>query len=171
MPIVRLKASGSLSDHLRSQLSRILNENNISLLRLHSSYDGYVAQVAMEDDVNKIFEDNTKTALRTINCQPVLSPEKRAKLTLVLKGIDRSITDLPPETIAAEIERTTTHAKVDDMYVMQKYLIKVRFNSPTSASLIREKGLKMLAFSVTPSQIEAEKFTAITQCMHCKQLP
>lgn len=82
----------------------------------------------------------------------------------MLKGIEKSITDLPPETIAAEIERTAAHAKVDDVYVMQKYLIKVRFNSLNNANLITERGLKMFALSVTQSQIETERFTAINQC-------
>lgn len=46
-------------------------------------------------------------------------------------------------------------------------MIKVRFSNISNASSIKEKGLRMFAFSVTPRQIKHEKFTAIKQCMNC----
>lgn len=110
-------------------------------------------------------KNKQKQPSRELKATQFSRQKKRARLTLVLKGMDKSITNLPPDAIAAEIERTITHAKVDDVYIMQKYnLIKVRHNSLTSANLIKERGLKLFAFSVTPSN-RTRKIHSI-QSMH-----
>lgn len=141
MPRVCLKIHGNLSESLRVELSQIINEQGITLLRLHTSQDGYVAQVENENDVSRFFEEDTKNKLQLKSCQPILSPDKRAKHTLVMKYIDQSIIDREPDEISREIQRTYHHVIVDDVYILKKYMLKVRFNNISIANNVKEKGL------------------------------
>lgn len=168
MPRVRLKVRGTLTEQLRLEISRILCNNDIILTRLHASQDGYIAQVESENDESKIFDEVTKRELQTKDCHPVMSPDKRAKHTLVLKGVDESIMKKDPTEIATEIERTNNHLKVEHVYVMTNVnYVKVRLNTINNANKVKETGLRIFSFSITPRQIEFERFTAINQCMHC----
>lgn len=166
MPRVRLKVKGTLSEPLRLEISRILSNNDIILTRLHASQDGYIAQVESENDKSKI-DDATKRELQMKDCQPVLSLDKRAKYTLVLKRVDESIMKKDPIEIANEIERSNNHVKVEHVYIMNVNYVKVRFSTTSSANKIKETGLRIFSFSIIPRQIEFERFTAINQCMHC----
>lgn len=161
MPRVRLKIYGSLSEPLRAELSLIINEQGITLLRLHTTQDGYVAEVENENDVSRFLEKETKTKLQQKSCYPILSPDRRAKHTLVMKYIDQSIIDREPNEISSEIQRTCRYVIVDDVYILKKCnMLKMRFNN-SMANNIKEKGLRMFAFAITSRHIEHERFTVM----------
>lgn len=50
-----------------------------------------------------VFADGTRTALSAAGFSPIPSPEKRAKMTLVLKGVDEEMLKEPTNSTEMEI--------------------------------------------------------------------
>ncbi|ROT62497.1 putative RNA-directed DNA polymerase from transposon X-element [Penaeus vannamei] len=92
----------------------------------------------------------------------------KAKLTLVLKKLDRQVVNESEQDIVDEIMASIPEAKVDHVFVMKlNYMIKVRFSDHAAAKLIKEKGLYLFKVFVASWQVEFERFTPLKQCTNC----
>lgn len=115
-----------------------------------------------------VFKDDTRNALTAANFSPVLSPEKRARMTFVLKGIDNEILKETTKSIEKEIIKSAPFAKINDIYVMERpHIIMVRLRTMAMADKIKENGLRLFWFSIPSRNIEYERHTNVPQCMVC----
>lgn len=163
MPKVRFKTGGGPSPGKRTELLKILCQQDIKVVKLLDTFDGYIAIKDTEICTNNVFEDSTRNALTASEFSPVLSPEKRAKMTLVLKGIDQEVLKESHQTIEAEIIKSAPFAQVDYVYIMEKpKFSKVRFRTMAMANRIKESGLRLFWSSIPARNIEYERNTNMT---------
>lgn len=78
MPKVRIKTGGPSSSK-RLELLKILCQQDIKIVKLLDTHDGYIPITDTELRTNNVFEDTTRNALTAAGFTSVLSPEKRAK--------------------------------------------------------------------------------------------
>ena len=169
MPKVRIKVEGGIcTPENRNSLLSLLCASDIRVRKCFDAFESYRVIVETERDVKKPFEPAVMTKLTTKGFTPVLSPDQRAKLTLVLKGLDTSILEMTPDELKASIEQNDPNAKIEDVFIMKwAYLVKVRFATMEMANKIKNAGLRVGYFSIPTSQIEFERYVAVPQCTNC----
>jgi len=79
MPKVRIKTGGGPSIGKRTELLKILCQEDIKIVKLLDTFDGYIAITDTELCTNNVFEESTRKTLTAADFSPVLSPEKRPK--------------------------------------------------------------------------------------------
>lgn len=151
MPKVRIKAEGGPSSEKRAELLNILCTKDIKIVKLLPTYDGYVVITDTDLCINNIYEDDTRNALTAAGFNPILSPEKRAKMTIVLKGIDSEVLKETPKAIETELLKSAPYAKINDVFVMEKtHIIKVWFRTMAMADRVKETGVRLFWFPSHP---------------------
>ena len=138
--------------------------------RLEQVGDGYVVLTARQEDESIIFSPRTKREMASSHFTPTMPPQMKARLTLVLKKLDQSLFEYNQEEMIEEINSTTpnVNGKVEEIYKMQGHsIIKIKMADTTSAQRLKDNGMRIFNISITPQQIEYERFTAIVQCMKC----
>ena len=173
MPRVRIRTLGELpggapSPQKKQHLIQLLTTLKIFFIRIIKTDDSYIVLTDTDDECNIIFEDKGRDLLQAQGFDPVLSPERRAKMTVVLKGVDESILEESKENILQNLSQTAPYAKIDDIYVLARAnLIKLRMTHAHMATRMKKEGVKLLCFSIPPRNVEFERYTAVSQCTHC----
>jgi len=166
---IKIKATnGRPSPAKREALLQALFDAEIRTLRVITAHDHYIIICQDETNAEALFTPATTETLRKKGFEPQMPPELKAKLTLVLKQLDRELVKETPENIKEELEKTMPETKIGNIYIMKnRYLIKIQFADHQTTAKIQEKGLYLFNIYISPRQIEPERFTNIVQCMHC----
>jgi len=168
MRIKVLTTNGRPSSSRREALLQALFDAEIRTLRVITTNDQFVIICQDESNAEAVFTPETTTMLKNKGFEPQMPPELKAKLTLVLKQLDRELVKENPEEIKEEIERNLPEAKIGDIFIMKnRYLMKIQFSDHKTAAKVQEEGLYLFNIFISPKQIEPERFTNIVQCMHC----
>lgn len=115
MPKVRIKSEGGLTPTRRTNLLKTLCQHDIRIVKLLDATDSYIAITETDECINTIFEEATQNALSIEGFTPILSPEKRAKLILVFKRLEREILEQPEDAIKRAVEERAPFATVDNI--------------------------------------------------------
>lgn len=94
------------------QTTQPVDIRNVKLL---DATDSYIAITETDECINTIFEEATQNALSIEGFTPILSPEKRAKLILVFKRLEREILEQPEDAIKRAVEERAPFATVDNI--------------------------------------------------------
>lgn len=168
MTKIKITTPGGPTPQKRDLLQQILFDSDIRLLRLINAHDGYYTILQNNEQAERLFTDTVKDRLSSHGFTPLLPLEMRARLTLVLKRLDKQVVSEDADTIKKEISAAVPSCKVEDIYIMkEKYILKVRFSNHQTANDIKEKGIYLFRLFIAPWQIEYERFTHIKQCMNC----
>jgi len=160
--------NGRPSPSKREALLQALFDAEIRTLRIITAHDHFLIICQDERNAEALFTTHCIDQLKEKGFEPLMPPELKAKLTLVLKQLDRELVKETPEAIKEELERNLPDTQIGNIYIMKnRYLIKIQFTDHQTAAKIQEKGLYLFNIYISPRQIEPERFTTIVQCIHC----
>ena len=166
---VRIKVAGALTLDKRNGLRAILQEREVRVLRIIDVDDTYIALLENELSCQKMFQPATIADLAAKQFIPIMPIEMKARLTLVMKNMDRQVMEESIENLKQELEETHEGLRVDDIYKLTKSnMIKVRLATHEMTTKIKNEGTRLLNFSIAPWQVEYENFTKIKQCVTCQ---
>jgi hypothetical protein len=139
------------------------------LTRLSDTNNGYYAVSDDVTTIDKLLTDKATTELRKINLQPIIPPDVRAKRSIFIRQIDRSVGTRHADDIKEELEKQQPWLKINEIIKIKDYthVIKMICNSTTIANRVLTDGLKAFNTRITPNQCEQERFTHLLICYKC----
>lgn len=102
------------------------------ILRVISAHDHAIILGQDEITAGLLFTAHSTKVMETKAFQPFMLPELKARLTLVLKQIDKELVKENQEKIKEEIERILPETKTDQVFIM-KINILLRFSDQNTA--------------------------------------
>ncbi|KAF2368782.1 hypothetical protein FHG87_000469 [Trinorchestia longiramus] len=119
--------------------------------------------------VNYMVIQLQETGWRKIHLKPIIPPDLRAKRTVFVRQLDRSIGQLEPDFISKEIAKHQPWAETPEISKIKHYthVIKITFTDIATTEKVLRNGWLMFNTKMTPTQIEAEKYTHILICICC----
>ena len=169
MPKVRIRSAGGLTPQLRTKLRTALYEQDVQVSQILDGYAGdFVVITARDEDVELLFSPACRDSLRQLQMDPVMTPEKRARQTIVVRGVDRDIIEVSNDVIKDDLHNHHSNIKVEDIYkVPNATIMKIRFETQTMANYFKKKGISIDRLRYAPNRIEEERYTPVAQCMTC----
>lgn len=167
---LRFKATdGLINSTKKIALRETLFKNGVKISKIIDTKDSLLAICYEEKDVDAALTDNVKLNLTNHNLVPVIPPPLRAKKSVIVRRLDRDVTDNTVDDIAEEIEHGNQWAKVEEIYKFDKikHMLKIRFTEISMAKKAIDQGFAAFHYFIPPNQIEPEQFIPITPCWTC----
>lgn len=142
---------------------------NAPLTKLFDAKNGFYAASDNETTIDNLLTKKARDALRSINLEPVLPPEVRARRTVFIRQIDHHVGNQTAETIKTEIETINRGIKLTDVIKIKDYthVIKLVCEDTATADKIIQHGILAFSTKITAAQCERETFTHIQICFKC----
>lgn len=135
----------------RKESATVLFKANIRLLRVINTHDGFLTIIQNNKQAKKIFSNDSKEKQNFLGFTLVLPLKMRARLTLVLKRLERQVITEDSENIKQEITTASPNSMVEDIFIMKKKCItKIRFLIHTAAKVIKENGIYLSKLYIAP---------------------
>ena len=159
----------------RKEVEKVIFSNlQINVTRLTSIVAGFLVrtdQVQHLDLFAQHREDFNKIKLTV-----VISKHIEAQKTLIIRRIDDSLLQAPPEAIKKEIIRNERKLfSSQEIHQVIKVngnarLIKIVCTTHSAAERISKKGFTAFNYRVTPNQISRDNFVSLLTCFRCYSL-
>ena len=152
----------------RAKLLSILAANDKCFKVQEIKGDGYLVWCNSDADTDLLFSDHCRGALNTIQCEPQLPPEIKAKRTVILRQVDDSILGRNNEDIITELQGCNDWLKVADIYVFPSSpTMKIVCDTNEMATRALNNGVRLFNLSIPPTNIQQEKFINLLTCYRC----
>ena len=123
------------------------------------------------DDLDTLFSSACISQLEALGCKPIMSPDIKAKRTLILWRCDDQILNQSEEDIKSEIEKPNDCVKVQEIFKYNSSKsIKVTFASQHMAFQVLTKELILFNLSHPAHNIRMKIFVEILICFKCYQI-
>lgn len=172
MTKVRIKTSNVTDPGKKLRLLQLLSENEIYANRIIVASDAFIIITNDEADLDRLFNGTTDQYLQNNGFEPVLPPELKAKRSIMVFNVDNHIFSNEKEEIISEtMDRNAfTNNQITDLVKISNNNnknIKITFTKTNIAKRATETGLRMFSMSISPHQIEQDKYIEIKSCMRC----
>ena len=139
------------------------------LTRINDTHNGFYAYTDQQQHIDKLLTPASFQSLRTINLEPSIPPELRAKRTVFVRQLDQSVGSRPTDELQAELERNHPWLQVREVLKIKHFthLIKLQLQDTAMADRILTEGLLLFNTRISPHQCALEKFTHILICYKC----
>lgn len=161
--------SGSFTPIKRNLIRDTLFNKGVKFSKIVEARDAYIVVCFDEEDVDKTLASEITNKLSDNGLDVVIPPPLRAKKSVVVRRLDKEITQNNAEDIAKEVEKWNPWSKVDEVYKFRNldHMIKIRFQEIGMARKAENQGICMFSYFINPNQIEPEIFYPITPCWAC----
>lgn len=142
---------------------------NVPFTRIFPTTDGFKAICRNDQDTDKLLTADAMKQFKNIGLNVYMPPEFKAKRTLFARKVDVQIGKHTPTQILAEIEDKNDGLKVTEIIKIKDYthVFKVIFSETAMADKAKRQGLHLFNLSITPDQLEYEKFINVLTCFKC----
>jgi hypothetical protein len=140
------------SDNLRTRILIILNDFGAKCSKLFNSRKGEFAAYCHSDkEADGIFSDECLTALKAINCTPVMPMKLKAKRSVLVKNVDDHIYNNDVDAIKKELLKHNEWLAITEIFKFPSAkLIKITCSKQEFADKCLVSGLKMFHLYVPP---------------------
>lgn len=171
--MARVKIKTTSKDEKRKlELLRILSQNYIYLTKLIQTNDGYVTITSTDNELDKIFNNNTDTELRKKNFVSQIPPQLKANRSVILTKVDKHISNNEERNIQNEIK--DHNEWVTEITSVNKFssgnMIKVTFSDSLQAKKAQTAGIKRFSLKVPEYNIKQDMYYYINVCLKCYAL-
>ena len=164
---IRLKA---LSENItRDKIIEIsFIHAGVPFIRVFGDYPSYTA-ICRTSDANLMLKPDIKEKLRKHGIDIQIPQEVRAKRTVFLRQLDRSVGSHSIDEIKSEIEEKNDWANNVTVTKIADYthILKIEFDTMEAAERAVSGGINMFYMYVSPSQITIDDFINILTCFKC----
>ena len=148
-------------------LQRIFSLTQVPLVRCVKVHAGYKVFVSHASQLSPFLSADGQKKLKSAGFRPVLSPETKARCTVVAKKVDRTVTTRTSEDILKDVA-ARNDVTVEDVYMPPNTrIVKIRCMSPEEAQKLLKNGIRMFHTSVPAYNLESESYIDIPQCYKC----
>ena len=160
---------GGTSATTKNDLCNTMYEQGIKFSRIIPTGDTLVVVCLNEDEVDKLIATPTTTELRSKQFEVLIPPHLKAKKTVIIKRLDRDLTEQPVDVISRDIEERNLWAKVEETikFPRMSSMLKVRFTDIKMARKATEQGLSIGKYHMSRDNVELEDFVQLTPCWSC----
>jgi ribosomal protein L40E len=160
------------SNDARLQILQILNGLGSKCSRIYTkSKTEFVVCCFSGTDADVIFTVNCLTALKAVNCTPIMPMSLKAQRSILVRGCQDDIYDNSADDIKNELIDHNEWLTVTDVFKFPNAkLIKITCINQEIASRSLINGLKMFHLYVPPRDIQREEYFDIPICYKCYAL-
>ena len=125
--------------------------------------------IVPQDKIKQIITEESKQKLRDHKFEINTPIEYNAMRTVIVRHIDKVISEYNDKEIINNIEATNGWAKVEFAYKLTDTgrMLKIRFNTTEMAARAVRDGLVVAYQRIPPKYIEKEIFVKLTPCYNC----
>ena len=154
---------------VKNDLCNAVYDQGIKFSRIIPTGDTYVVVCLNEDEVDKLMTPATTSALLNKQFQVIIPPHLKAKKTVIVKHIDRSVTEQNVDIIKQDLEHRNEWATVEEIVKFPRMpnVLKVRFSDIKMANKATEQGISLGKFHLNKNSVELEDFVQLTPCWAC----
>lgn len=142
---------------------------NVPFTRIFPTPDGFKAICRNESEADKLLTAEANKQFNSIGLSVFMPPEIKARRSLFARKVDHHIGKHTPTEILKEIEEKNYGVKLSEVIKIKDYthVLKFVFADTAVAEKVLREGLRLFNLSVTPSQLEREKFVNVQTCFKC----
>ena len=138
---------------------------NAILTKLTTNNSGFTAFAYNEATLDQLLTSKAEKAFKAINLKATLPPELKAKRTVFIKNVDRSILAQTPVQIITQLKTQNLHCT--EAIKVGATLLKIVLSTTTEARRVRASGLQLCNLLISPHDCEEEIFTPLLICYKC----
>lgn len=172
-PIIRMKYYDKQHPvEIRKVVELAYGKFNVPFTRIFPTNVGFKVICRNETDADKIQSTEAKQELEKIGLHLIISPETKARKSIILRQLDQIIGINSAEDIKKEVEKENAWIKVEEVVKIKNYthILKLRLEEISMVEKAKQKGILAYNMAISPSQIEQEQFCQILTCYKCYQL-
>lgn len=173
MARVKFKCRGKQDREKKVKLLELLCSNEIRIVDIFETPDGFVLLFENDKQANKVFTKNIIDILANNEFTPVLPPELRVKRSVIASRLNDLIYERNEDEIKTELIKCNSWIGEDIDSVFKfpnSSTIKITFSQTILAEKCTEKGLLAFSLSIPAYNIKQETFIPIKCCMRCYKL-
>ena len=155
--------------NVKNELCNAIYEEGIKFSRIIPTGDTLVVVCLSEDEVDRLIASATTTALLNKQFQVIIPPHLKAKKTVIVRRIDKDLTEQHVNVIKEDIEHRNDWAEVEEIVKFPKMpsMLKIRFSDIKMARKATELGISLGKYHLSQDNVEMEDFVQLTPCWVC----
>ena len=141
----------------------------INTTNIKDGGNGHYYVIVPEDKIEQIIKEESKQKLRDHKFEIHTPIEYNAMRTIIVRHLDKVVSEYNDKEIINNIEATNEWAKVEFVYKLTDTgrMLKIRFNTTEMAARAVRDGLIVAYQRISPRYIEKEIFVKLTPCYNC----
>jgi hypothetical protein len=165
---VRLKSAHDISD---KKLAELLNTKYgtcfMECFSMKNNKNNFIARCTSNESERLHSTEMTKK-LKKDGIEVVVTPEAKARRTIICNNVSLAITENEPADIIEEIQNKNTWAKINHVYAFNNgKKLKIEFSEEAGANKAMDIGIKAFHLIIPAFNISRDIYIPIIQCRNC----
>ena len=148
-------------------LNKIFAITLVPPVRCIKQHDGFKVLLAKAGDLTKFLSTAGRAKLAEGGFKPVLSPEMRARCTVVARKVDRSIVAMTEHQIRDEVAAKNNVSVLEVYKPPNSFTVKIRCQALEDANKLLKDGIRLFNTLVPAYNLNQEEYYQIDQCFRC----
>lgn len=147
---VRSQVGGTTNTNKLKLCNLIYSKAGVKFSKLITTPDSFVVICSDDKSVDTMITAETTKLVKNNEFEAVIPPHLWAWKTVILKGLDKEITEMEETLLKEDIEKRNSWAKVEEVIAMKNipYMLKVRFEEIAMATKATQQGICICCYHI-----------------------